>query len=83
MLNDSEQADVEFLARECVAAGRRRPIGDFRRMLHGLLILADGVDLQPIEDVRHVYSRICDIDAQLELIATGQLRLPLDGKEPR
>lgn len=50
-------------------------LADALPYLRGLLILTE--DRPELDHLRSVYSQLSTADAQLELIASGQLRLPL------
>jgi hypothetical protein len=71
----SEAEDVTFFVAELCRAARAMPVADARRLLRGALALMD--EATAIDPVRIAYRRLADADAQLELLAAAQLKLPL------
>lgn len=71
----SEGEDVTFFVAELCRSARAMPVADSRRLLRGALALMD--EAPAIEPVRLVYRQLAEADAQLELLAAAQLKLPL------
>lgn len=67
----------EFFVAHVAAEVRAMPITEARTFLRGLLALV-GPDTN-VEPLREVYRHIDSADDQLELIASGQLKLNLGG----
>ncbi len=74
-MNESE--DIAFYRATTAATARTLPLADALRFLHGALIVAG--ECPQMEEVRRVYIGLQASDAQLELIASGQLKLNLGG----
>jgi pyridoxal biosynthesis lyase PdxS len=67
---------IASFVRQSLAHARTLPLTEARIYLHGLMLLTEGeAGMGP---VRIAYQHLCESDAQLELIASGQLRLPLE-----
>jgi hypothetical protein len=73
---NEEQARAFFIA-SIAAHARTLPASDAVNFLYGaLLVCGERDELDPLYKA---YTQLRDSDAQLELIASNQLRLPLDG----
>jgi hypothetical protein len=68
-------SDVEFAIREIVRHARGLPLADAIRLLTGFVLLAG--DIQEVHALRAALIPLQASDAQLELIASGQLKLNL------
>lgn len=67
--------DLDYFIRESVAHSRTLSLLEARRFLCGLLLLGD--EAPELASVRKVFADLTDCDSQLELIASGQMKLPL------
>ncbi len=75
-MNDAEA--IAFFVRQAGELARSEmSLRTARPFLRGALLLAGEHDA--VEALRTAYEALCVGDQQLELIAGGQLRLPLDG----
>jgi hypothetical protein len=77
----SEGDAISFYVQRIADTARTMPLRDAAAFLQGALCLAGEHDA--VAEVRTTYYRICESDAQLELIASGQMRLPLTGEGAR
>ena len=68
-------SEAEFFVTKCIAMSRLLPLGDGIQFLHGMLDVIDGSPAAP--PVRKAYNAMRDCDHQLELIASGQIKLEL------
>ncbi len=66
---------AEFFVSKSIELSRKMPLGEGIEFLHGMLEVIDGSPAAP--SVRNAYNVIRDCDHQLELIASGQLKLEL------
>ena len=75
----SESEDIDFYRATATAAATARslPLADAIRFLRGALLVAG--ESPEMTDVRNAYIGLQANDAQLELIASGQLKLNLGG----
>ncbi len=60
---------------ESLRHARTLPHGEMMRFLRGMCFATS--EVEDYQEVRNLYSRLNECDEQLELIASGQLRLPL------
>ena len=67
--------DLDFFIRESVQHAKSLPINSSVSFLGGLLNL--GKERKELSEVRRIFNSLRDCDHQLELIASGQLKLSL------
>ncbi len=72
----NKPSPVEFFLATTAAEVRTMPVSEARAYLSGLLALLP-TDLLIVEPLRAIYRHIDLADDQLDLIATGQLKLNL------
>jgi hypothetical protein len=65
----------EFYVSTAINLARKMPMGEGILFLKGMLEVADGSPVAPT--VRKAYNALFDCDHQLDLIASGQLKLEL------
>lgn len=70
---ESEAAAIEVFIADVAAIVRRMPVSEARPFLRGLLAL---VVEHELPELRTAYQALCASDAQLELLAGPQSRLP-------
>lgn len=68
----------EFCLIESVRSARDMSFQDSVRYLRGLVLIAG--DHEAAHSLRQTVIELCETDAQLELIASGQLKLPLEAE---
>lgn len=68
----------EFFISQSAQYARSLPVMQSVQFLRGLLLLVG--DKAEVDAIRRVYVNLCEEDSRLELIASGQLLLPLDGQ---
>lgn len=73
----SAHISTEFFVASAAGEVRRMPVADARLYLRGLLLLVG--ECAGVEPLREIYRQLDGADAQLELIAEGQMRLKLGG----
>jgi hypothetical protein len=73
----SEGDAIHFYGKQVVAFARTLPVSEMIEFLRGALAVAGSND--SVEPIREAYIKLAAGDAQLELIASGQLKLPLGG----
>lgn len=76
-MNDFEVAS--FYRETVVALARTMPLAEAVKFLRGALIVAG--EHEAMTDVRKAYVSLAHGDQQLELIASGQLKLNLGGAQ--
>ncbi len=78
----SEAEDIAFFRATAAATARTLPLPDALRFLRGALLVASEHDA--MSEIRVAYVQLHSSDSQLELIASGQLKLNLgsDGTKP-
>jgi hypothetical protein len=69
---------IHYFEAQAVGHARTLPMHEARRFLLGMLAVTSG---QELEGTRRAFTNLCIADDQLELIAGGQLRLNLGGRE--
>lgn len=74
----SEAEAIAYFCAEMSAHARTLPMRDATLFLRGALILI-GAESDAVSELRSAFMRLSAADAQLELIASPQLKLPLKG----
>ena len=74
-MTNQDTTPTEYFVASLASDVRRMPVADARTFLRGLLILV-GDDTR-VDPLREIYRHLDLGDAQLELIASGQLKLAI------
>lgn len=76
----NEEEAIAFFRKLTIATARSLPMSESVDFLRGALAVAG--DHEAVAELRAAYLQLRNIDAQLDLIAGGQLKLPLDDERP-
>jgi len=77
-MNSTSDDSIYYFESQAVGHARTLPLHEARRFLLGMLAATSG---QELESTRRAFTNLCIADDQLELIAGGQMKLNLGGRE--